>query len=386
MAGATVVARVTDNVSGLRLKVATDAGFTSPVYGTAVASSGGIAKMTITGLAADTLHYYRVQKDGVDISTLTGQFRTKPAASFKCCFASCSQTGSNHAVFDSIRNESPHFFIHMGDRHYNDVADASDAAQREGHERALAQSRQHQLFREVCTYYVWDDHDYGPNDSDGTFTGKNNARRVFRERVPHVTLEQNGEADPIYYSFDVGRVRFIVTDLRSEASAKGATDDASKTMLGATQKTWFKDLIENSAGFLLVWVCSRVFHATTSAGHDSWGGFNTERVELADHIKTHASGRFVILTGDRHQAGIDDGTNCDYATTGDPLPICMAAPLDQSTNTHGGATFSGGVSSGNGQYGIMEITDGGGASITVDWTLKNSGGTTLDTESFVVAL
>lgn len=387
MAEATIVARVTDDVSGLRIQAAEDSGFTTGIVNSpTVTASGGIAKMTLSGLSAATAYYYRLQKDGSAVGSLTGQFSTMPAASFKCCFAGDADSGSNHAVFDSIRGEAPDFFIHLGDRNYDDVAEASDAAFRQSHERCLSQSRQAQLFREVSTHYIWDDHDFGPNDSDGSFVGKANARRIYRERVPHPTLVNSGATDPIYYTFDVGRVRFIVTDLRSEASAKGDTDNSSKSMMGATQKSWFKNLVQNSSGYFLVWVCSRVFHATTTAGADHWGGFNTERVELADHIKTYASGRFAILTADRHQLGIDDGTNCDYATSGDPLPIFLAAPLDQATNTQGGATFSEGVSSGNGQYGIMEITDGGGASITVDWTGKNSGGSALTTNSFSVSL
>jgi phosphodiesterase/alkaline phosphatase D-like protein len=139
MADATVAVQVNANVSGIRLKVATDAIFTSPVFGAAVSSSKGIAKPTITGLAAATLYYYKVQKDGADIANCpTGTFRTKPAASFKCCFGSCVLTGSNHAVFDTIRAENPDFFIHMGDRHYKDIAVASDS---EHYEAFTAQKR-----------------------------------------------------------------------------------------------------------------------------------------------------------------------------------------------------------------------------------------------------
>src|SRR5690606_13311322 len=101
-----------------------------------------------------------------------------------------------------------------------------------------------------------------------------------------------------YYSFEVGRVLFIVTDLRSMASNKTATDNSSKTMMGAAQKTWFKNLISdsNNAGKLIVWVCSRVWGGVTTVGADHWGGFTTERTELADHIKTHALGRFCVLS------------------------------------------------------------------------------------------
>lgn len=386
MSDATVAVHLNDDATGLRLKVATDSGFTLPIYSSAVSTSNCRAKITITGLSADTLYYYRVQKGGEDISTLTGQFRTKPAASFAFAFASCANTGSNATVFDTIRSAAPKFFIHMGDRHYTDIAVAEDTPFFESAERCIAQGKQAQLFREVSTYYTWDDHDFGPNDSDGTSLGRDNACRIYRETVPHPQLVLTGPTDPIYYTFDVGRVRFIVTDLRSEASPKGDTDNSSKTMLGATQKTWFKNLIQSSTGYYIIWVSSRVFHANAIAGHDSWGGFTTERTELANHINTYASGRVLVITGDRHQAGIDNGTNCNYASGGDPITCVMAAPLDQTVNTHGSATFSSGVFSNNGQYGWIAITDGGGATITVDCAVKNSAGTNLATLSLSPSL
>lgn len=37
---------------------------------------------------------------------------------------------------------------------------------------------QSEMFRRVPTVYMWDDHDYGPNNADGTFVGKEVARYV----------------------------------------------------------------------------------------------------------------------------------------------------------------------------------------------------------------
>ena len=372
---------MTENVTGLRLAVSLNSDLSSPIYAGPEDTVGRVARFDVSGLAAGTQYYYGVELDGELLTKKIGKLKTKPAASFKFAFASCNSSGSDSAVFDAIVAEDPDFFIHVGDLHYEDISSADIALFNDAFNVTLA-SGPGRLFSNVATHYIFDDHDYGPNDSDGTFVGRAQSVEAYRQRVPHPTLEEAGPDGAIYHSFEVGRCVFIMTDLRSRASPKGATDDASKTMMGATQKAWFKDLLSDpaNAGKFFFWCSSRVFTTTTIAGHDSWAGFTTERTEIADHIKANCLGRIAILTGDRHQLGIDDGTNSDYATGGGgPVPVFMAAPLDRATNTHGSGTFSEGVSSGQGQYGIVEVTDSGGSTITIDMTGTNTAGATLAT-------
>lgn len=375
MSGATVVATLKRNAT-CRLVVSTSSSFTSPSYSSSVATAKRVARLSITGLSAGTVYYYAIEINGVIDLSLTGRFKTKPSASFTFAFGTCNSSGSNHAVFDRIVTENPDFFLHLGDLHYHNFTTPDTAQYITAYDEALA-AGPGKVFRQFATHYVYDDHDYGPNDSDGDFVGRDNAVLAYRQRVPHPTLAESGDTDPVYHSFTVGRCIFIMTDLRSEASNSSVTDNSSKTMMGATQKTWFKNILSSNSGKFFFWCSSRIWHANTSAGHDSWGGYNTERVELADYIRTNCSGRIAILSGDRHQLGIDDGTNCDYATSGDPIPIFMAAPLDQPNNSHGSATFSEGVFGNNGQFGLVTVTDGGGGTITIDMVGKRSTGATL---------
>ena len=46
----------------------------------------------------------------------TGRSRSRFA------FGSCATTGSSNAIFDVIRRRSPHFFLHLGDFHYANIA------------------------------------------------------------------------------------------------------------------------------------------------------------------------------------------------------------------------------------------------------------------------
>jgi phosphodiesterase/alkaline phosphatase D-like protein len=357
------------------------------VFSSPVATTARAARMTITGLAADTAYTCRVVADSDPVRSLDGAFTTLPAAgaaSFTVAFSGDTDTGNNHEVFDTIRNADPLMFIHLGDLHYEDIATNSPALFRAAYDRVLSANRQSQLYRNVPTTYVWDDHDSGPNNSHAA-TVPAAACSVYRERVPHYPLVQS--SGPIYHSFVIGRCRFVVTDQRSQASDGTAVDDASKTVLGATQKAWFKSELDAAvaAGQLVVWVCSRTFGGLPATGGDHWGYFTTERTELCDYIQANAPGRVVVLSADRHSLDIDDGTNHDFTTTGsEPIKTFQASPLDRTLNgTYGGATYSeGSFFAAKGQFGTMEVTDSGGATLGVVWRGFNSAGTQLVSYSF----
>jgi phosphodiesterase/alkaline phosphatase D-like protein len=389
VSNAVVAVKLTRDSSSVRLAVDTSNTFPAPSYSSSVSTTDRVAKMSISGLAADTVFFCAVEVDGELLLDTIGTFRTKPSsgtASFKCAFAGDAGTGSTSIVFDEIRAQAPLFFIHLGDMHYENISVNDVATFEAAYDAVLAAAPQAQLYREVATVYVWDDHDFGPNDSYSGSPGRDAACEAYRKRVPHLPLVESGTTDAIYHSFTVGRVMFVITDLRSESSNKSATDDSSKTMMGATQKTWFKALFSNPAndGMLFVWICSRVWGGAAAAGADHWGGFTTERTELANHFQTEAPGRVCVISADMHSLAIDDGTNHDFVTTGsNPLPTFQAAALDRTGNTtYGGGTYSEGRFVTNNNFGVMEITDAGGATITVDWTGYDLDGNVLVTYQF----
>jgi hypothetical protein len=340
-----------------------------------------VARFDLTGLTADTEYSFALPG-----STVAGRFRTAPAsagdpASFTVAFSGDADLGSTHPVFHAILEQAPLMFLHMGDLHYQNIATNSPALFQAAYDGVLGSPTQHRLYRNVPTAYVWDDHDFGGNNCDGSSASKPAAAGAYRSRVPHYALPH---ATAVYQTWDIGRVRFIMTDQRSEASPNGVADNASKSMLGATQKAWFKDLLSNSPGMLIVWVCPRWF---ANANHsDSWNSFSTERTELADHIKANCHGRVVVLSADQHTLSIDDGSHVDHATGGgEPLRTFQAAPLDRTPSALA-ATYSHGEFAAYGQFGTMDVVDVGGASVDVTWTGRDSTGAALNTYSFTVAL
>lgn len=347
---------------------------------------GQAARFDLTGLDADTEYTYEVQSNGVTLEGPTGRFRTAPsgASSFLVAFSGDAVTGSNHVVFDTIRGLDPLLFLHLGDAHYRNISTNDPKAFQAAFDDILAQPRQAQLYREIPTAYVWDDHDFGGNNCDGSSASKPAAAATYRARVPHYPLP---DATGIYQTFDIGRVRFIITDQRSAASPDSASDNASKSLLGTAQKIWFKNLLSSSSGKLIVWICPRWFGTPPTAGADSWGGFSTERAELVSHIHAQCPGRVLVLSADLHALGIDSGANHDFLPGGgEPLPTFQASPLDIAVPGGAGTYDHGGPYTSNGQFGTMQISDSGGSTIGVDWVGRDSTGAAIASHSFTVNL
>ncbi len=341
-----------------------------------------VVEFDLERLAPDTQYYYAIEIDGRLERGKQARFRTFPEApkSFSFAFASCARTASTSDVFDAIRENNPLFYMNIGDFHYLDLTNSSIDKFRQAYDLVLSSPQQAKLYRSTAFFYMWDDHDYGGNNANKKSLSQEAVRRAYREYVPHYPLAAGEGAEPIYQSFNVGRTKFIVTDLRSERDSVTNKDDAAKSMMGARQKQWFKqELLAANGKFPVIFWISTVpwlgevgtnyyrvttndwgfLHHTTltnspsnrtnrDAGRggrgpgsgrgagtrggggrggaqtnapaigdqDHWSVFSTERREICDFIKSNHIQGVAILHGDSHMLAADDGSNGDFATGG----------------------------------------------------------------------
>jgi prolyl oligopeptidase len=400
---ALVKARLAETGLDARLALSLSPTLAHPVYSALVTSEtnhNNVVSFPLDGLRPDTEYHYALEVKGRLDRTRRGRFRTFPTgpASFSFAYASCARTASTSDVFDTIRENRPLFFLHTGDFHYENIQTNDLARFRNAYDRVLFSPQQGDLYRSTPLIYVWDDHDFGGNNANRRAGSHDVARFAYDEYVPHYPL-QAGSEGPIYQSFSVGRVKFIVTDLRSERDPSTNRDDAKKSMMGARQKEWFKNelLTANGQYPLICWVSSvpwigtkgsnyyRVatnvygyLHHTTvtnvpdpragrrnrppGSEEDHWSVYSNERRELADFIKSNHIQGVCILHGDSHMLAADDGTFSDYATGGGaPIPVMCGGPLDQQASLKGGP-YSQGVyrvkyREGEGAFAWMTVID-----------------------------
>jgi hypothetical protein len=373
--GATVVATV-DGGGPVRIAVADNAAMTNPVFsGSQAVDAQGVAKVTVTGLAADTRYWWQVADNGAIDTSVTGRMWTLPTAgtpaSFRLTVAGCAGLSptspgvaggeldpnkvSNHPVYDDIRARDPRMHVNLGDWGYpNFGTDTTDTLtnRRRYYDDNLAQPRQAQFCRDVQQLVELDDHDFASNDSDGTYADKVNAAAAYRERVPHYPLP---DADAMYQSVQVGRVLLVALDVRYFRSPNSDPDGPSKTMLGSVQREWLAGLLAASSAEVLVVLSPSQWLGPSS---DGWGNFATERAQLAALFAAHFPARTVLAHSDRHGLGLTGGgTN-----TAGGFPVLQAGSIDSDFGLAVPDVFDVVPDTpGRGQYGTVDVTDLGSA-------------------------
>jgi hypothetical protein len=387
-----VTAKLAEKYDVVRLAVSETSDMQNPVIADALYTLNDgdrrIVSFTVAGLSPNTKYFYAVEADGHLDLARQGQFTTFPdgPASFSFAFAACARTDSNGVVFDAIREAEPLFYLNDGDLHYTYI-DVDDPNRfREEFDNVLAQPAQAALYRSVPIAYVWDDHDFGPNNGNRTSPTQAVARQVYQEYVPHYDLAAGEGNVPIYQSFTVGRALFLLTDTRSERDPDDAVDDANKSMLGEEQKAWFKQQLLDAKGKypVIFWINSGPWIDEAAPGKDTWGGFTTERRELADFIAENEISGLAMLSGDAHMIAADDGTNSDFSSSGDGgFPVLHAGPLDKRGGVKGGP-YSEGTSAASGQFGLITVEDSGGESVTVTFSGRNYKGDEVLSYTFTV--
>lgn len=325
-----------------------------------------VARFRVSKLEPLTDYIYTLEVGERASNFPAGSIRTMGPAekpwSFNFAFSSCAATGSQHPVFSTILERRPAVFLHLGDLHYTNISRPDPRYYRAAWDTVLSSQTQAALYRSVPLAYVWDDHDFGPNDSDARGPGRSVACEVYREYAPVYTLPTGPRDGAIYQAFSIGRVRFIMTDLRSQRSPDKAPDGPEKTMMGAEQKKWFKRELRAAAKdhALVFWASSVPWIGTGDA--DSWQSYATERRELADYMAAIGIRNLCILCGDAHMLAADNGRNSDYSSTRSlRIPVLHGSSLDQ------GGSYKGGPYSesfytprpGEGCFGWVEIEDDG---------------------------
>lgn len=328
----------------------------------------GVARFDIESLQGAQTYSYLVRdslNDAIepDDEAAAVPFRThgEGAQDLTVVLGSCARRGSNGAVFDAILSEEPDLYLALGDLHYGNISSDDPADHIREYGVSLRQPGQSALFRSVPTAYVWDDHDYGPNDADASSPARDAVSAAYRSAVPHAGVSADIE-DSIGHAFTVGRVRFVMTDTRSHRT------DAS--MLGVEQLDWFIEELTSASRShaLVVWANPTPWVAAAGSGADDWSAHADERRLISDAIAAAGIENLVMVSGDAHMLAIDDGSNTGYSTDGTGgFPLLHAAALDRPGSEKGGP-YSEGAFPGAGQYGRLEVRDDGGS--TIELTLS----------------
>lgn len=260
------------------------------------------AKVKVTGLQPDTTYYYRVKTDGIADRNQPVPFHTRTAPAkprpIRIAFGSCArvQIDQQQPVFDAIAAMEPDLFLWLGDNIYADSD--TEGAFNDNYARQRSVASLQPLLRSVPQLAVWDDHDFGYNDSDGKNPVKPMTRRLFDQWWANPA---SGLPDTpgIFFKHSFGPIDIFMLDGRYHRDPPAAPDSPSKTMLGAGQKAWLKRELAASKATFKILACG-VGWSSAERGGDSWAMYLDERNEILDFIRDNKVTGCVGISGDVH--------------------------------------------------------------------------------------
>jgi alkaline phosphatase D len=281
----------------------------------ATAADDFVVVARLTGLVPGTPATYRVRGDGdqKDGTVRPQAWRPKdaPGSEVVLAIGSCfylgdadprwpgRDYGSGYAIFDAIAAKAPDAMVWLGDNLYYlepDFLDPAAMAQRNRRQRAFAPLQT--LLTATTHVAIWDDHDYGPNDSDASYVLKGETRTLFQRYWPNPSFglpDIPGNFGQVRY----GDIDVFLLDDRWYRSPNRARDGPDKVMYGPQQMAWLKAALTGStAPIKLVAGGSQFFNRANR--FEGWNHFPTEQKAFLDWLAAERIDGVVFLSGDRH--------------------------------------------------------------------------------------
>jgi alkaline phosphatase D len=236
------------------------------------------------------------------------------APDFTVAFGSCNYVnqpsvdrpgkgyGSEHEIFETIAKKNPDIMLWGGDNMYLREADWDSKTgiyNRSTHSRSIKEIQP--LLAKTQNFAIWDDHDYGNNDSDRSFYNKYVTQKAFKDFWANKSYGIDpSQAEGTYSTFNWSDAQFFLLDDRFFRSPnERITGD--HTMLGTIQFNWLIDALSASkSSFKIIVIGGQVLNSVESS--ENYGHYPEEKAKLLQEILDNKIKGVLFLTGDRHFA------------------------------------------------------------------------------------
>lgn len=234
--------------------------------------------------------------------------------------------GGDYQILEHMGDEDADFMVWLGDNTYFREVDywsRSGLYYRHSHTRRTAEMQS--LLRSMHHYAIWDDHDYGPNDSEWTYALKGHARDAFDDYWPSTNriIDDGG----ITSHFVWNDCEYFLLDNRWYREPVGD----SAAVIGDLQREWLIDALRwSKATYKFVAVGGQFL--STAQLFENMSRFGQERQAIIDAIDQYGISGVVFLTGDRHHSEVSKLTS----KTGQTIYDITASPITSTAYDHSG--------------------------------------------------
>lgn len=306
------------------------------------AATDHIARVKISALEFGTKYDYEVYIDGLRVAlAYAATFQTQPMwrwrtdpPAMKIAIGSCAYIndppydrpgrpyGDGVEIFKAIADQKPDAMVWLGDNVYYREADwlaESGMRYRYAQNRELAELQP--LLASVHHYAIWDDHDFGPDDSDRTFRLRETALGVFKDYWANMTYGTD-EAPGVFGRFEWGDVEFFLLDDRYHRAPNRMPPGPEKVMFGEAQMRWLlESLASSKATFKIIAGGNQMLNPMTF--FEAFGNYPAEQKRLLDFLREMKITGVLFISGDRHHTELikreDAGAYPLYDFTSSPL-------------------------------------------------------------------
>jgi alkaline phosphatase D len=230
--------------------------------------------------------------------------------------------GAAEHIFSAMAAQKPDMMLWLGDNVYFRENDQTSPA---GMSYRYRKDRSHPalqpLLRVGHHFAIWDDHDYGPDDSNASFVFKTHSLALFQRYWPNASYGMPG-LPGTFGSFSFNDVDFFLLDGRYYRDHDQLENHPGKGLYGAAQLRWLKNALLASRATFKIIAGGSVFLKEASR-YESWGNFAAEKSEFLDWLEKSRVPGVLLMSGDVHHTVLRKldrrGTYPLYELTCSPL-------------------------------------------------------------------
>ena len=289
------------------------------------AESAHAAHIHLSELEPGTTYAVKFVVDGeavgevVEVNTqVLWDYRMDPPA-FKFVTGSCAYIneaeydrpgkpyGGGYEIFESMAAEAPDMMLWLGDNIYLrevDFQSYSGFLHRYTHTRTTPEMAN--LLKACPNYAIWDDHDFGPNDSDGSWVHAAWSKESFETFWSNPSYGLPEAPRSISTAFRFVDMEFFLLDNRTyRVNHYNKTNEPQ--VLGQAQIDWLIQALRKSrAPYKFVVIGGQVL--SNAAVYENVAQFPTERQQILDRLEAEDIRGVVFLSGDRHTTELSELT------------------------------------------------------------------------------
>ncbi len=192
-------------------------------------------------------------------------------------------------IFNHMKKDSSDLMVWLGDNLYYVLQRQNYKAQLKRNIKTRLNKKLNSFLASRSQYAIWDDHDYGTNNSDGTFKYKESSLNVFQQFWPNPKNDSFN-----YYTFQQEDCQFFMLDDRYN-------NEPENSVLGNRQLHWLEnELLQSNAIFKFICIGMQALNPLSTK--ECFYKTTHEYKQLIAFIRERHISGVLFISGDRHHA------------------------------------------------------------------------------------